>query len=98
MIHFSLTAKAKHDLKQIAKFTQEKWGKEQRNIYLKQFDNTFHRLAKKPELGTSCDFIKSGYRKFPQASHIIFYKLESNSEIEIIRILHKRMDVIAQLG
>lgn len=97
MIPFRLTAKAKKDLKRIAKVTQAKWGKEQRNIYLKQFDDAFHQLANKPELGKACDFIRTGYRNYPQASHIIFYKYGTDSKIEIIRILHKRMDVSSQL-
>ncbi|WP_426416178.1 type II toxin-antitoxin system RelE/ParE family toxin [Aestuariirhabdus sp. LZHN29] len=97
MIPFKLSAKAKSDLKNIAKFTQEKWGHDQRNIYVKQFDDSFHMLADSPEIGKSCDFIKDGYLKFPQGSHVIFYKLGHNSKIEIIRILHKSMDVTLNL-
>ena len=93
---FVLTRKAKADLEAIAIFTAERWGKEQRNLYLKQFDDAFHRLADAPLAGTTCDYIKSGYRKFPQGSHIIFYKRGSNSMIEIVRILHKNMDVDSQ--
>ena len=97
MIPFKLSAKAKSDLKNIAKFTQEKWGRDQRNIYVKQFDDTFHMLADSSEIGKSCDFIKDDYLKFPQGSHVIFYKLGNSSKIEIIRILHKSMDVTLNL-
>lgn len=90
---FTLTTKAKNDLKQIATFTEKRWGKTQRDLYVKQFDNTFHLLADTPLAGKPCDYIKSGYRKFPQGSHIIFYKKGSISNIEIVRILHKSMDV-----
>ncbi len=90
---FKLTHKAKKDLLQIAKYTEAHWGKKQRNIYVKQFDDTFHLLADNFRLGKKCDYIKTGYRKFPQGSHIIFYKIGSTSNIEIIRILHKSMDV-----
>lgn len=93
MTPFKLRAKAKYDLKGIALYTESKWGREQRNLYLKQFDDLFHTLADSPSMGKECDFIKKGYKKFPQGSHIIFYKNGSVSNIEIIRILHKNMDI-----
>jgi len=93
MSFFTLTRKAKADLKSIAIHTEKKWGRERRFIYIKQFDDVFHLLADKPSLGHNCDYIKLGYRKFPNASHPIFYRGISEKEIEIVRILHKRMDV-----
>ncbi|CSC96856.1 Plasmid stabilization element ParE%2C putative [Vibrio cholerae] len=42
---FNLTVAAKADLRDIALFTQRRWGKEQRNVYLKQFDDSFWLLA-----------------------------------------------------
>ena len=89
---FVLTNKAKADLKAIAVFTAKRWGVKQRNSYIKQFDDTFHLLAKNPSIGKTCDYIKDGYLKFPHASHIIFYQQGTESIIEIIRILHKNMD------
>lgn len=89
---FTLTNKAKADLKSIGAYTQRKWGREQRRIYLKQFDEAFHLLADTPNAGTRCDFVTPGYRKFPNTSHIIFYRDITDSEIEIVRILHRRMD------
>ena len=94
---FTLTTKAKADLKSIAKYTQRKWGKQQREIYVRQFDDTFHLLAENPDAGNKCDFIKPGYRKFPVVSHIVFYRSISQLEIEVVRILHKRMDAKERL-
>ncbi len=76
---FALTQKAKTDLKEIAKFTMKRWGREKRNLYLKEFDQAFFLLAERPSIGKSCDEIREGYRKFPQGSHIIFYKQIDNS-------------------
>ena len=90
---FALTNEAKADLKAIARFTEKRWGKEQRNLYIKQFDDAFHFLAATPSAGKSCDYIKTGYRLFPQGSHILFYKAGAISKVEIVRILHKSMDV-----
>ncbi len=92
---FTLTVAAKTDLREIALFTQRRWGKEQRNAYLKQFDNSFWLLAENPDIGKTCDEIRAGYRKFPQGSHVIFYQQTGNQQIRVIRILHKSMDVIS---
>jgi toxin ParE1/3/4 len=92
---FALSYQAKNDLLEIGVFTAQTWGKVQRNYYLKQLDDTFHLLAKKPALGVACDEIKMGYRKFPQGSHLIFYKENPSKDILIVRMLHKRMDYSA---
>lgn len=97
MSAFTLTRRAKSDLKSIARFTETRWGHAQRNIYIKQFDEVFHMLANSPSMGKSCDFIKAGFYKFPQGSHIIFYKVTQNNYLEIIRILHKNMDTNSRL-
>lgn len=92
MATFSLTTKAKQYLRGIAAFTQRRWNREQRRIYMQSFDEAFHMLAENPNTGLHCDFIKAGYRKFPVTSHVIYYRERTNSEIEIVRVLHKRMD------
>lgn len=95
---FTLTRKAKEDLKSIAAYTQKKWGREQRRIYAKQFDDVFHMLADNPDIGTSCDYIKKSYSKFPNSSHIIFYQTLKTGQIQIVRILHKRMDARSEIA
>lgn len=93
MAAFKLTAAARSDLKRIAMFTERRWGKEQRNQYLRQFDGAFHQLAENTEIGRQCDYIRPGYKKFPISSHVIYYKRSGLECVEIIRILHKHMDV-----
>lgn len=94
---YSLTNAARADLKSIAVYTQRRWGREQRRSYSRQFDDAFILLANNPDAGVSCDFIKEGYKKFPTGSHTIFFRMLSENEIQIVRILHKRMDVARQL-
>ena len=90
---FELTQKAKNDLVGIAKYTEKKWGRTQRNLYIKQFDDSFYLLSENTFAGKECSNIKKGYRKFPQGSHIIFYTSGEKSKIRIVRILHKNMDI-----
>ena len=94
---YSLTNAAKADLKSVAIYTQRRWGKEQRRFYSRQFDDALLHLANNPDAGLSCDHIKEGYKKFPTGSHTIFFRIISEKEIQIVRILHKRMDVARQL-
>ena len=61
MSSFTLTRRAKTDLKSIAKFTEKPWGRTQRNIYIKQFDDIFHMLSDTLEIGKDCDSIKLNY-------------------------------------
>jgi toxin ParE1/3/4 len=94
---FQLSNEAKRDLRSIALFTENRWGRTQRNLYIKQLDEAFLMLARKPNLGISCDYIRDRYKKFPQGSHIIFYKCSTPTNILVVRILHKSMDYDSQL-
>ena len=97
MRKFLLSTKAKSDVIKIARYTELTWGKVQRNDYLKILDNTFQLLAEEPELGLNCDYIREGYSKYPQSSHVIYYKQQKVGQIIIVRILHKSMDVNSAL-
>lgn len=90
---YLLTVAAQEDVMEIGRFTVGKWGKRQRDKYLKQFDDAFKLLARQPEIGKDADDIKPGYRKFSQGSHMIFYRAGTDSKIVVIRILHNNMDV-----
>jgi toxin ParE1/3/4 len=93
MAAYRLTNKAEHDLVLIGRFTLQRWGVAQRNFYLKQLDTCFSHIAENPMVGMACDFIATGYRKLPQGSHVIFYKQTQTGIVEVMRILHKSMDV-----
>jgi len=84
---------AKEDLKGIAKFTQNRWGREQRNLYLQMLDVSFQQLAVNPLKGKDCSEIRTGYRKLNTGSHVIFYRQTQTDMIEIVRVLHGHMDI-----
>ena len=90
---FSLSNAAKADLRNIARFTERKWGREQRKLYLRGMDDAFRRLADAPALGVSCEYIAPELRKHPFQSHVIYYDIASATQIFVVRVLHKRMDV-----
>lgn len=95
---FVLTNKAKADLKTIARYTENQWGREQRNRYLALLDSSFHDLAAAPFKGRDCSEIRAGYRKYGVGRHIIFYRQTAPDLVEVVRILHDRMDVPRRLS
>ena len=96
-MNFHLTAKAKEDLKNIALYTHESWGIEQRDFYLEEIDHAFNLIANSPNKGRACDYIRVGYFRYYVGKHVIFYRQFSKKEIQIVRILHINMDVFTKL-
>ena len=90
---FILTKKARDDLLAIGRYTRKQWGKTQQISYLTRLDSAFHDLADKSDLGRACDDIRQGYFKYGVGKHVIFYRYTEKGQIEIVRILHGRMDI-----
>jgi toxin ParE1/3/4 len=90
---FTLTNRAMADVIEIGRYTQKHWGLEQRNKYLTMLDGCFQQLAADPLRGKDCSEIRHGYRKMNAGSHVIFYRQKHSEEIEIVRVLHIRMDI-----
>lgn len=94
---FVLSKDALADLKAIAIQTELRWGKLQRNKYLERFDEIFNLLSESPQIGEAYDSLRLGYRKFPHASHMVFYRQIFTTHIEIIRILHQSMNTPSKI-
>ncbi len=97
MKKFRLSKTADADLRKITEYTQQHWGVKQRDAHSKEIFGAFSQLAKAPQIAVKMDAVREGYRKFPQGSLVIFFREGDTCGIEIIRVLHKRMDVDAHL-
>ena len=97
MSKFVLTSKAKSDLKSIAKYTSKNWGRTQRNKYLSVMNSTFCDLADDVLIGQRYFNILNKYYKYQIGKHIIFYHRIDKNMIEIVRILHEKMDIQSHL-
>lgn len=97
MPRFFLTKLALDDLRDIGRYTQVRWGREQRRSYLAQLDDYFRALAENPSQGQRCDEIRPDYRKFLAGRHVIYYRVQTAEAIEIVRVLHERMDAETHL-
>jgi toxin ParE1/3/4 len=89
--------RARDDLLGIWLYSEERWGADQADRYLDQIDKAIRRLSDDPSLGVDFSHLREGYRRLTVARHRIFY-LATQSTIEIIRVLHERMDADLQLA
>ncbi|UJP05242.1 MAG: type II toxin-antitoxin system RelE/ParE family toxin [Nitrosomonas sp.] len=90
---FILTQKAKTDMRLIGRYVRKEFGKTQQKSYLSQLDIAFHNLANEPEIGHACNNICEGYYKYGVGKHLVFYRHKGKNQIEIVRILHGRIDI-----
>ncbi|MEC8103926.1 MAG: type II toxin-antitoxin system RelE/ParE family toxin [Pseudomonadota bacterium] len=93
---FRVSNAAMNDLREVAAYTERTWGSQQRRDYLSRIDETFHLLANNPSLGSHCDYIAADLRKHPCGSHVIYYELDATG-IFVVRVLHRKMDVSAEI-
>ncbi len=92
MIYF-ISGKANQDIENIWLYTYETWSLEQTDRYYNLILDEIEFIAKNFESGKPVDYIKKGYRASSVKSHIIFYKKSSRNIVEIIRVLHQKMDI-----
>lgn len=94
MAKYNLTNKAVQDLTDIWNYTFDTWPEEQADIYYNMLILSFEKIASNPTLfGKRYDEIFIGLRGFKTGKHILFFRILNNGAIEIIRILHERMDL-----
>lgn len=87
-LHYSRLAEA--DLRSIAIYTRDRWGKVQAVRYLNELEPCCRTLAENSGMGRACDEIRPALRRFEHARHVIFYRQQSNG-IVVSRILHAQM-------
>jgi len=93
MAKYYLTNKAVDDLATIWDYTYDKWSENQADKYYLLLLNSCQEIADNPNLGKKYDNVTEKLLGFKSNQHIIFYQIISNKEVEIIRILHGRMDL-----
>lgn len=93
MFKVSFRQKAIEDLNNIWTYTYENWSKNQADKYYVKIKFACTEIAQNPKLGKVYNGITEGLFGLKSGKHVIFYSFISNNEIEIIRILHERMDL-----
>lgn len=72
-------------------FTAERWSEVQADRYMARFHEAFWALSANPLRAPTCPGLVPEYRKHTVGSHIIFFRV-LDPGIEVVRILHQRMD------
>lgn len=99
MADFILSNEALKDLSDIWCYTIDKWSENQADSYYNMLIETCTKLSKNPTLyGFSYEEILKGLRGYKAGKHILFYLILANGKIEIVRILHERMDLPNKLN
>ena len=94
---FVISKKAVSDLEEIWLYTVEKWSVEQADRYYNLIFDEINYICKNSTAGKSMEHVRKGYRASKVKSHLIFYRV-LNDTIEVIRILHERMDIENRLN
>ena len=92
MKRWRITAAARADLLAIGWFTERRWGRAKRVSYFDRLDAVIERLAENPRLGRERQELGRGLFSFAVGRHVIFYAVDSEHAVTIVRVLHQAMD------
>lgn len=95
---YRISAKAIEDIEKIWEYTRDIGSVEQADRYYNLIIDEIEYIAQNFESGKSMEHIKKGYRASKVKSHLVFYKIFDENTIEVIRILHQRMDIENRLN
>ena len=93
MSRYVLSPAARADLSDIWDYTCERWSEDQAETYVREIQRAIEGLADDPLIGRVCHEVREGYRKYAVGSHTLYYRIAGDDLIDVVRILHKRMDV-----
>ncbi|GAA0422162.1 type II toxin-antitoxin system RelE/ParE family toxin [Cocleimonas flava] len=82
---------AEKDLEAIYDYSYQEFGEKRAVEYIHNLNKAFIKIADNPNLGSQCNYVKSGLLSFHVISHIVFFRA-TKTQISIIRVLHKSMD------
>ena len=86
-----LSRAAAADLVDIWRYSERNWGAGQADAYVDALGARFRWLAANPALWPRGEEPGSGVYRFLQGRHAIYFR-GTDSHLEIIRVLHQRMD------
>lgn len=93
-----LRQEAIDDLNKIWNYTFENWSEMQADKYYAMLKLSCLEIGVNPEIGKEYDGINKNLLGLHSGRHILFYQITDKYEIEIIRILHERMDLKNRLS
>jgi len=98
MSDYIISEKAIEDINKIWNYTAENWSLEQADRYYNLIYDEIEYIVRNFELASDFSKIRKSYKYSKVKSHLIFFKKDKNNEIEIVRVLHERMDIENRLS
>jgi toxin ParE1/3/4 len=93
MAKYRITNKAVEDLSSIWNYTRDTWSERQADHYYSMLIDYIEEIVINPNIGKSYEDIINKIMGLRAGRHIIFYRLIEANEVEVIRVLHERMDL-----
>lgn len=90
---YRLSPAAEADLDDIWIYTATEWSTRQADIYVSSLFDTLVLLGNNQGLGRSVYTVKAGYRRLRCDHHLILYTAQPGEPVEIVRILHEKVDI-----
>ncbi|NBU72065.1 MAG: type II toxin-antitoxin system RelE/ParE family toxin [Chitinophagia bacterium] len=97
MAKFILTYSALKDLNEIWNYTCDNWSEQQADLYYTLIITTCQKLAENPILGKKYEKVNRELFSYKAGEHLIFFRIINQTEIEVIRFLHSKMDLKSHL-
>jgi len=98
MSDYIISEKAIEDINKIWLYTAENWSVEQADRYYNLILDEIEFIAQNFEMAIDFNSYRKSYRYSKVKSHLVFFKKNKFNEIEVIRVLHQRMDIDNRLN
>ncbi len=92
MRRVTLSPKAKVDLSQAWDYTYTEWGAEQAEKYIRELWAAIEEQSTDLTKSVDISDVRKGYRKVRSGSHVIFFKVTKGGILNVVRVLHQKMD------
>ena len=97
MSQYVIIEKAIEDINNIQIYTAENWSVAQANRYYNLIIDEIEYIVNNFDMALDFGKIRKSYKYSKVKSHLIFFKKDKMNEIEVIRVLHERMDIESRL-
>ena len=87
---------ARIDLAEIWLGSAERWGMDQADAYIRAIESRLQHACDFPESYPLHEGSGESFRKAISGSHLVFYRIDGEV-IDVVRVLHNRMDPSDQL-
>jgi toxin ParE1/3/4 len=95
---YIISEKALEDINNIWIYTAENWTVKQADRYYNLIIDEIEYIVDNLDMARDFGKIRKSYRYSKVKSHLIFFKKDKTNEIEVVRILHERMNIENRLA